>query len=353
MTSASSALITLTELTEKGDGVGLLDGRKIFVSGGLPGEQVSVRLHGIKPAYAQGELLTVVTPSADRIANFCPHTECGGCQLGVMNYPAQLRLKRERTVAALARHQLTAEVKACVGMERPFAYRNKMLYAVQPSAEGLELGFYRKASHTLIACDDCAIQPELSQQLVAMVRQWARECGVEPYDEQQHRGQLRYLMLLLLLIGIQMRNSGMRLRQILLNPWGMKIALTVILSSWLGSLLAAQLLGMPFAHGLAMSSSFGWYSLSGILVADKLGPVLGSAAFINDLGRELIAILIIPVLMRRHPSAAIGYGGATALDFTLPVIQKSGGIQVVPVAIVSGFILSLLGPILILGFLAI
>lgn len=50
---------------------------------------------------------------------------------------------------------------------------------------------------------------------------------------------------------------------------------------------------------------------------------------------------------------AIGYGGATALDFTLPVIQKSGGIQVVPVAIVSGFILSLLGPILILGFLAI
>ncbi|MFB0624970.1 LysO family transporter, partial [Aeromonas hydrophila] len=83
------------------------------------------------------------------------------------------------------------------------------------------------------------------------------------------------LMLLLLLIGVQMRNSGMRLRQILLNPWGMKIAVTVILSSWLGSLLAAQLLGMPLTHGLALSSSFGWYSLSGILVADKLGPVLG------------------------------------------------------------------------------
>ncbi|MGL5225001.1 MAG: LysO family transporter, partial [Aeromonas sp.] len=73
------------------------------------------------------------------------------------------------------------------------------------------------------------------------------------------------LMLLLLLIGIQMRNSGMGLRQILLNPWGIKIAITVIMSSWLGSLLAAQLLGMPFSHGLALGSSFGWYSLSGIL----------------------------------------------------------------------------------------
>ncbi|MGB6190682.1 MAG: lysine exporter LysO family protein [Aeromonas molluscorum] len=161
------------------------------------------------------------------------------------------------------------------------------------------------------------------------------------------------LMLLLFLIGVQMRNSGMHLRQILLNPWGMKIAATVILTSWVGSLIASLLLGLPFAHGLAMSSSFGWYSLSGILVADKLGPVLGSAAFLNDLGRELIAILIIPMLMRRHPSAAVGYGGATALDFTLPVIQRSGGITMVPIAIVSGFILSLLGPILILAFLAI
>ncbi|KUE80456.1 lysine exporter LysO family protein [Aeromonas schubertii] len=160
------------------------------------------------------------------------------------------------------------------------------------------------------------------------------------------------LMLLLLLIGIQMRNSGMRLRQILLNRWGMTIAIGVMLSSWLGALIAALVLSLPATHALAMASSFGWYSLSGILVADKLGPVMGSAAFLNDLGRELIAILIIPLLMRRHPSAAIGYGGATALDFTLPVIQRSGGVGVVPVAIVSGFILSLLGPILILGFLA-
>lgn len=160
------------------------------------------------------------------------------------------------------------------------------------------------------------------------------------------------LMLLLLLIGIQMRNSGMRLRQILLNRWGMTIAIGVMLSSWLGALIAALVLSLPATHALAMASSFGWYSLSGILVADKLGPVMGSAAFLNDLGRELIAILIIPLLMRRHPSAAIGYGGATALDFTLPVIQRSGGVGVVSVAIVSGFILSLLGPILILGFLA-
>ena len=160
------------------------------------------------------------------------------------------------------------------------------------------------------------------------------------------------LMVLLLLIGIQLRNSGMPLRQILLNPWGLKIAGLVLVSSWLGGLAGAWILNMPLTHGLAFSSGYGWYSLSGILISDQLGPVLGSAAFINDLARELFAIMLIPTLMRRFPSAAIGYGAATAMDFTLPVLQRSGGVAVVPVAIVSGFILSLAAPIFMLGFLS-
>jgi len=156
----------------------------------------------------------------------------------------------------------------------------------------------------------------------------------------------------LLLIGCQLRNSGMTLREILLNTWGMKIAVVVILSSWLGGAVAALLLNLPLTNGLALASGFGWYSLSGILITDGLSPVYGGAAFIIDLSRELIAILIIPSLIRRHPSAAIGYGGATSMDFTLPMIQKSGGNEYVPLAIVSGFILSLSAPLFISLFLA-
>ncbi|MFD1007687.1 MULTISPECIES: lysine exporter LysO family protein [Oceanisphaera] len=160
------------------------------------------------------------------------------------------------------------------------------------------------------------------------------------------------LMLLLLLIGVQLRNSGMKLRQILLNPWGLSIAFIVLVSSWAGGLLGAWLLDMPLNHGLAFSSGYGWYSLSGILISDQLGPVLGSAAFINDLTRELVAIMMIPALMRRFPSCAVGYGAATAMDFTLPVLQRSGGVAIVPIAIVSGFILSLAAPIFMLTFLS-
>ena len=160
------------------------------------------------------------------------------------------------------------------------------------------------------------------------------------------------LVLLLLFIGCQLRNSGMQLREILLNSWGIKIALVMMTSSWIGGLVAALLLDIPLSNGLALASGFGWYSLSGILITDGLSPVFGGAAFIIDLGRELVAILIIPSLIRLYPSTAIGYAGATAMDFTLPMIQKSGGNGYVPLAIVSGFILSLSSPLFISLFLA-
>ncbi len=160
------------------------------------------------------------------------------------------------------------------------------------------------------------------------------------------------LMVLLLLIGIQLRASGMSLRQILLNPRGLAIAALVLGTSLLAGAITAWLWQLPTHHGLALAAGTGWYSLSGALVSAKLGPAMGSVAFLSDLCRELIAVILIPLLMRQTPASAIGYGGATAMDFTLPVIQKSGGPQTVPIAIVSGFVLSLAGPVLIPFFLS-
>ncbi|MDR5891291.1 lysine exporter LysO family protein [Halomonas mongoliensis] len=160
------------------------------------------------------------------------------------------------------------------------------------------------------------------------------------------------LYALLALIGCQLRNSGMALRQILLNRHGLAIALMLAATSLVGGLIAAPLLDLRASEGLAMAAGFGWYSLSAILVGDALGPALGGVAFFNDLARELLAFVLIPLVIQRHAALAIGYGGATSMDFTLPVIQQHGGVTCVPVAVVSGFILSLLSPPLTLFFLS-
>ena len=160
------------------------------------------------------------------------------------------------------------------------------------------------------------------------------------------------LMLLLFLIGLQLRNAGLSLRKLLMNRQGLGIALALTASSLVAGALLIPVLALPWHDVLALASGFGWYSLSGIVIGDALGPAWGGVAFLNDVMREIIALAIIPLLISARPAMAIGYGGATAMDFTLPVIRSSGGLACVPVAIASGFLLSFLSPVLMGIFLS-
>jgi len=161
------------------------------------------------------------------------------------------------------------------------------------------------------------------------------------------------LYVLLFLIGCQLRQGNYRLRKLFLNSQGVIIALVTIaatlLAGWLGSLV----LGLSWNQGLAAVSGFGWYSLSGILITGLGDPVLGTTAFLLDLGREILALMLIPFLARLNSHMSVGYSGATAMDFTLPILGKFHGSEIVPVCIASGFIMSILAPILIPLFLGI
>ena len=159
------------------------------------------------------------------------------------------------------------------------------------------------------------------------------------------------LMLLMLVVGLQVRGNGITLRQILLNPRGIQIAVLFILSCLgAGCFFALLLPDVSLMQGMAMASGYGWYSLSGIVMTQAYGATWGSIALLNDLCREFFALVTIPLLMRRSPSAAVGAGGATSMDFTLPVLQHSGGIRIVPIAISFGFITNIASPLLMVFF---
>lgn len=99
------------------------------------------------------------------------------------------------------------------------------------------------------------------------------------------------LMLLVFLIGVQLKSSGVSLRQVLLNRRGIRLSVWFILSSLSGGLLfAASADGVSWTKGLAMASGFGWYSLSGLVMTEAYGAVWGSIMLLNDLARELFAL---------------------------------------------------------------
>lgn len=159
------------------------------------------------------------------------------------------------------------------------------------------------------------------------------------------------LMVLLLMVGISLKGSGVRLRDAMLNKQGVKISLVFMLTTLLGGVVFAGVFDeVSITKGLALASGFGWYSLSGPIMTDSYGAIWGSVALLNDLIREIIALIFIPVMMRFSSSSAIGLGGVTSLDFTLPTILSAGGTHIMPTVISFGFITNVVSPVLMVFF---
>ena len=156
------------------------------------------------------------------------------------------------------------------------------------------------------------------------------------------------LNMLLFMIGTQLVHNNITLKEALAHPDTILLPAGTIIGSLAGGLAVSPLLSITPGKALALSSGFGWYSLSGVLITDMGDPVLGSAGFLINIMRETIALLTIPFLSTtRFPNIGIGVAGATSMDVTLPLIEKSCGDRVVPLSITSGAVLSLLVPVLV------
>ncbi|MEH6444073.1 MAG: lysine exporter LysO family protein [Oceanospirillaceae bacterium] len=160
------------------------------------------------------------------------------------------------------------------------------------------------------------------------------------------------LYLLLFLVGQQLHRANYKLRSLFLNVQGLIIALFTLVSTLIAGAVGAWVLDLPVYQGLAVVSGFGWYSLSGIILSDLGYPLLGTTAFLLDIAREVFALMLIPLLSKLNSHCGVGFSGATAMDFTLPMLGKFHGASIIPTAIASGFVLSILVPILIPLFIS-
>ncbi len=99
---------------------------------------------------------------------------------------------------------------------------------------------------------------------------------------------------------------------------------------------------------LAISSGFGYYSISSILISQISGKTLGVIALLSNISREIITLIFTPVIVKFFGKLApISCGGATSMDTTLPIITKSSGKAYAVISIFHGTILTILVPLLI------
>lgn len=136
-----------------------------------------------------------------------------------------------------------------------------------------------------------------------------------------------------------------------LKKMGFKILLipfSIVLGSMAGGAAAALIYRMPLNVSLGIACGFGWYSFSGVMLAQLANVEIGTIAFLTNVFRELIALIFIPVIARKfNYFTAIAPAGATSMDSTLPVIAEATDQETVVIAFINGAVLSALVPILV------
>lgn len=161
------------------------------------------------------------------------------------------------------------------------------------------------------------------------------------------------LAVLLFGVGIDIGASREIIEDLRLMGWKLiVIPILIALGSLVGAVLSGAVFGFAAGESAAVGAGFGWYSLSGVLISKLHSAELGSLAFLTNVFRELLTVMILPLVARYFGGlAAIAPGGATTMDVTLPLVKEAGGEAVVIPAFVSGAVLSTLVPILVPLFL--
>ena len=164
------------------------------------------------------------------------------------------------------------------------------------------------------------------------------------FSIQPHISTWHLLLVFMLLIGLDLAYSP--LDKSWLNWKILLVPLGCILGSLFGAFIAAYFLpNLSIQDLIMLSQGYGFYSMTGIVVTELKNAHLGSIALMNDLFREIFAIIFMYIIGWRYPRSAISSAGATAMDVTLPMVKQACGNDFIPHAMVSGFILSVLAPI--------
>jgi 23S rRNA (uracil1939-C5)-methyltransferase len=190
--------LSIDSLAYGGNGVARLNGFVVFVRRGLPGDTVRARVTKVKRGFAEALATEVLEPSAQRVEAPCAHyPACGGCRFQDLEYAVQARAKEAQVRDALVRIGGIADpsLEPIVEATSPFFYRNKMEYSFTETPSGPALGFHKAGRwDEVLEIEKCWLTTDLGNAIRNTVRDWAREEGLQAYDQGEQRGYLRHLV---------------------------------------------------------------------------------------------------------------------------------------------------------------
>ena len=180
-----------------------IDGEKVIVKNGIPGQKVRFMINKKRSGRAEGKLLEVLEKSPlevrEPVCKIFP--ACGGCMYQTMSYEEQLKMK-ETQVKGLLQEAVGIDTdlhwEGIHGSPIEFGYRNKMEFSFGDEYKDgpLSLGLHKKGStYDVLTASDCKlVHPDMTA-ILSCVLDFFTEFGAVHYKKMQHTGYLRHLLL--------------------------------------------------------------------------------------------------------------------------------------------------------------
>ena len=124
----------------------------------------------------------------------CPYDKkCGGCNLLKHDYAEQLKIKKAALAKLLAPYGRLREV---IGMDEPLHYRNKVHAVFTTDRKGNVIsGVYEEGTHKVVAVDNCLIENEKADEIIATIRKLIPSFKLKVYDEDRRTGLFRHVLI--------------------------------------------------------------------------------------------------------------------------------------------------------------
>ena len=140
-------IASIEGITHEGKGIASVEGKKVFVAGALPGEEVRFQRRKFRRNYDEAELLEVLTAAPDRVEPRCQaYSVCGGCSLQHVDARKQREIKFQALKDSFARiGKVSPEEWLEPVVANNWAYRRRARLAVKDvPAKGRTLVGFRE-----------------------------------------------------------------------------------------------------------------------------------------------------------------------------------------------------------------
>lgn len=204
--------VTITDIGSEGNAVARVGNMVVFVPMLIPGDVADIKIIRKRKKYMEGVPVKFHQYSSLRQDPACEHFgTCGGCKWQHLPYKYQLQYKEKQVTDNLTRigRLEIGETRPIIGSENEFLYRNKLEYTFSNKrwltrdeiSSGLKieaqnaLGFHIPGVFDkVLEITKCHLQPEPTNMIRNVVRDFANKNGLEYFDIKKQKGFLRNLI---------------------------------------------------------------------------------------------------------------------------------------------------------------